>query len=212
MSRAAKPVTIIVPSYCPTVEVKGYEWKCLACLNSNTPRELYDLIVMQGGDWSYPQKVNSAMTGVRTEFAVVLSNDVFVGPEWLPRMLALYTDAQIADCGVLAPADDPAEKRIWWEESWWALVLFKTQTFRNIDGLDESLPYTYHDQDFSIRLRREGKTVMRTNQVVVEHVNMATRRHIKVDDEPERLEMIRRHGVSEYRDYLERLNANRLSE
>ncbi len=202
-----KPVTIIIPSYCPDEIVRGYETRCLTQLAMNTPREMYDLIVMGGsGDWSYPQKVNAAMTGVRTEYAVVLSNDVFVGPGWLETMLKCYEDAErIADCAVLAPSDDSKERQLFWEEHWWALTLFRTRTFRDIGGFDESLWKTYHDQDLSIRLRQSGWTILRTGSVLVEHVNMATRRHMPVDDADEQAEMLRRYGVTEYRDYLEKI-------
>ncbi len=200
------PVTILMPSYCPTLEVKGYEIRCLDAVAAHTPRELYDLISIQGGDWSFPQKINAGMTGVRTEYTVVLSNDVFVGPGWLETLLSCYEDAErIADCAVLAPSDDPKEKQLFWEEHWWALTLFRTRTFRCIGGFDESLPYTYHDQDLSIRLRQSGRTILRTGSVLVEHVNMATRRHMPVDDTDEQAEMLRRYGVTEYRDYLEKI-------
>lgn len=209
----SKPATIIIPSYCPTQEVWGYEQRCLYNLSQHTPRDQYDLIVVGGsGDWSFPQKINAAITGVRTEFVFVLSNDVFVPPGWMEAMLKCFEDAErIANCGILAPADDPQEKRMWWEEHWWALVLFRSSTFRGLGGFDEYLWKTYHDQDYSIRLKQAGYSVLRTNAVCVEHINMATRRHMPVDDSNEKAEMIRRYGVTEFRDYLEKMKCESLS-
>lgn len=199
----SKTATVIIPSYCPDATVRGYETECLRCLESNTPRELYDLVIIGGGDWSFPQKVNAAMTGVRTEFVFVLSNDVFVPPNWMETMLADFENAErIADCAVLAPADEPHDERIFWVEHWWALVLFRAETYRRIGGLDESLPHSYHDQDLSIRLTKQGHTILRTQNVVVKHINMATRSRMKYDDEPERREMRRRYGVTEHREIV----------
>jgi GT2 family glycosyltransferase len=201
-----KPVTIIIPSYCPDETVRGYETRCLVQLAQHTPKEMYDLIVMQGGDWSYPQKVNAAMTGVRTDYAVVLSNDVFVGPGWLPQLLSDY--AAIENCGLLAPVDDLNHPTLYptYNENWWACVLVEMWKWWKVGPLDESLPKVYHDQDWSIRCKQAGFEVCRTGNVVVEHVGLATRSRVGTsDDAGERAEMVRRYGCAELSEYV-RLN------
>lgn len=205
-----KPVTIIVPSYCPDETVRSYETRCLVQLAQHTPKELYDLIVMQGGDWSYPQKVNAAVTGVRTKYVAILSNDVFVGPNWLEYMIGDLEHLSKWHCAVLSPQDQnyPAVGGSYgdyhWHEHWWALVLMKTSFYRLMDGLSEELPRTYHDQDFSIRTYKQGYRICRTKNVRVEHVGMATRSRVGGDDSAEKAWMEKRHaGSSELRDWLQ---------
>ena len=196
-----KPVTIIIPSYCPDETVKGYEARCLAALEANTPREMYDLVVIGGGDWSYPQKVNAAMFQVLTEWAVILSNDVFVSPGWLPQMIQDFEN--IDNCALLAPMEKLEPGTITYDDHWWALVLLRPTLFDDLGGLDPLLPHVYHDQCFSIRVRRAGNEICRTGNVAVEHVGMATRIRVGTGDDPkERAEMIRRYGAAELSDWV----------
>lgn len=211
----SKPVTIIVPSYCPDETVRGYEARCLKAVADHTSREMYDLIVMGGGDWSFPQKVNATAFRAWTPYIVVLSNDVFVSPGWLEIMIDdLEYLARRNNCVVLSPQDQnyPAVGGSYgdydWGENWWALVLMKTSVFHAMDGLREDLPLTYHDQDFSIRVYKQGNTIARTKNVRVEHVGMATRSRVGGDDSTEKALMEQLHGTSELRDWL---NENRIS-
>lgn len=203
----SKPVTIIVPSYCPDDTVRGYEARCLKAVADHTPREMYDLIVMQGGDWSYPQKVNAAVTGVRTPYIVILSNDVFVAPYWLEDMLTDLAHLSSSNCAVLSPQDQNYPEvggsygDYHWHEHWWALVLMKTSFYQKMDGLREDLPRTYHDQDFSIRTYKQGYCIARTKNVFVEHIGMATRSRVGGDDSAEKVLMEQLHGTSELRDW-----------
>jgi len=206
-----KPVTIILPSYCPDEIVRGYETRCLTQLAMHTPKHLYDLIVMQGGDWSYPQKVNAALSGSQSDFTVILSNDVFVGPGWLQQMLTDW--AAIQRCGVLAPLeiqDGDCKGKVLYDAPWWALVLISRATWDDVGPLHEGIPHTYHDQDWNIRARQMGYQICRTGNVVVEHVNMATRSRVRADDSAEKKFMEQRWGTSEFRDWVE-MNANSLS-
>ncbi len=201
-------VTIIIPSHCPDLVVKGYEIRCLEAVKEHTPRELYDLVAVQGPDWSFPQKVNAAMTGVRTDYAVVLSNDVFVGPGWLEKLLRDYQS--IENCGVLAPMDTGCSHMLetTYDDHWWACVLIEMWKWWKVQPFDESLPLAYHDQDWSIRCKLAGFEICRTGNVVVEHVNMATRSRMPRDGEAaEKAEMERRWGTSEFRDWV-RMNAD----
>jgi len=210
----SKPVTVIVPSYCPDEIVRGYEARCLAAVAAHTPREMYDLVLVGGGDWSYPQKVNAAITGVRSDYTVVLSNDVFVGSGWLDQMLTDYKN--ITKCGVLAPVEHPfpfpalCPDKIIKDDHWWALAFISMAVWDDVGPLHEGMPFTYHDQDWNIRARKMGYQICRTGNVVVEHVNMATRSRVNADDSAEKLFMEQRYGTSEFREWV-RMNANLLS-
>jgi len=195
-----KRVTVIVPSYCPDETVKGYEAECLRCVAEYTPRDLYDLVLVGGGDWSYPKKVNSIAERCETEYIAILSNDVFVTPGWLETMIRDYE--HLPKCGILAPMEESFPGIYTKDDHWWALVLIKTKRYR-LYPLDETLPLVYHDQNTSIEMKQAGFEIYRTGNVVVKHIGMATRSRIGTgDNAKEREEMIRRWGVAELKDWV----------
>jgi hypothetical protein len=195
-----KPVTVILPSYCPDDTVKQYETECLRCLGEHTASAFYDLMLMQGGDRSYPQKVNEAVRESGSPYIVILSNDVFVGPRWLEYLVRDFE--AVPRCGIMAPVEHEAPGQITYNDHWWACVLTTRKAWNDVGPLDETLPATYHDQDWSIRAKQKGYEICRTGNVAVRHIGMATRSRVQADDSWEREEMVRRWGVSEFRDWL----------
>jgi GT2 family glycosyltransferase len=118
----------------------------------------------------------------------------------------------IKNCGVLAPMDTGSSRMLetTYDDHWWACVLIEMWKWWKVGPFDESLPLAYHDQDWSIRCKLAGFEICRTGNVVVEHVNMATRNRMPRDGEAQEIEeMIRRWGTSEFRDWA-RLNEGKL--
>lgn len=221
-----KPVTIILPTYCPTGEIQGYMNACVADL-ANTPRDLYSLIVVEQGLRVYPHEVlrpdlylyaydplgyaravNLGVALADTEFICVLNNDLFVlSPTWLGDLISEFRSIESYGkvVGVLSPVESySAGDHIVYDESWWSCVLLSRYRYLALGGLDDQLlNYRFHDQDFSIRAKKEGWEVCRTGRVVVRHVNSATYDAMgKPKETEESREMRRRHGVAHFYEWL----------
>jgi GT2 family glycosyltransferase len=201
----SKPVAVIVPSLCPDDTVKGYETRCLKQLAENTDPSLYNLMLMEGTR-SYPEKVNHAARQTVSDWICILSNDVFVSPDWLEILIEVHRETE--RCGVLSPMEPSGDNRLLphltRDDHWWACVLMKRSLFEFMGGLDETLPLVYHDQNFSIRIKRDLRLdTCRTGAVVVEHVGSATRSRVgTMDDEWERTEMVKRYGAAELHEWV----------
>lgn len=193
-----KPCTIIIPTFCPDETVKGYETECLRCVAEHTPSVKY--VTLEGGDRSFPQKVNIGVANSDTEYICILSNDVFVGPRWLEYLIRDFDS--VPRCGIMAPVEHEAPGVIMFNAHWWACVVTTRAVFDDVGPMDETLPHTYADQDWNIRAKQKGYEICRTGNVAVRHIGMATRSRINADDTAERDEMVRRYRVSELRDWL----------
>jgi glycosyltransferase involved in cell wall biosynthesis len=243
-----KRVAIVLATYCPTEEVQRYFVRCLQSLAKHTRPELYHLIVVEQGpltwrpfakvkadyaDYIYfpeplghAKAVNAGLALVPpdAEYVCLLSNDVFVCPEWLAILLEDFRkDSRL---GLLAPFDQnskaeldrevsaiinrqplihPAieinENGLFYNWHWWACVLL-----RNLPGfrLDETFNFRYADQEADMWLHRHNYRIARTPRVIVEHVNSATysQMHKEKEEAEERAEMIRRYGVPGFEDFI----------
>ncbi len=198
-----KPVTVVLPTYCPTYEVEQHLKKCLSSFENNTSRDLYELIIVEQGapycapelgynpelpcdlyvhSWEplgFARAVNIGFRLARTEYVCVLSNDVVVPPHWLELMLDDFTRS--SDCGILAPMEgpqattDPSGNIAEHDEHWGALYLMRRTVLEQVGLLDEEkLNQRFCDQDLSIRVKQAGWRVCRTSSVTVQHANSAT--------------------------------------
>ena len=214
-----KPCTIIVPTFCPDAEVLRHLRRCMDHLFKNTPRELFDLIIVEQGTENaniyysdlyiqapkplgYARAVNIGLKLATTEYVCVLNNDVFLPPNWLETMLADF--AKIPNCGVLAPQEGPSESLYTYDAHWWSLILARREVLGLLD--EEHLNYRYHDQAKNIDLNQQGYEIVRTGNVIVEHVNSATYSKMNVDEMPERAYMMEKYGVCEFSKYVQRHN------
>lgn len=208
-------VSIILPNFCPDKEVAGYLTKFIVSLSQNTTME-YQLIVVENGSHTpklseiadiyihkpmpigYARAVNIGLSIADGEIFVIMNNDLEVPPNWLETMLKQYEN------GTLAPVDHvlPFEGIIQ-DSHWFSMVMINRETFTKVGYLDESLPYRFHDQDYSIRVKMAGFPVRQTASVVVNHINSATYAKMNRNEDPqEQEEMIRRYGVSHFNDYI----------
>ncbi len=147
----------------------------------------------------YARAVNMGLKLARTEFVCILNNDVFVPPGWLTQMLADF--ASIKRCGILAPQERSANPGITYDDHWWSLVLARRSLFDEVGLLDEEhLNARYADQDMSFRVRKAGYQICRTGNVIVEHDESSTYRHLKntAIEDAERAVMMERWGYCEF--------------
>ncbi len=223
-----KPVTIILPTYCPDDTVAEYLFRSVRQLIKNTPSDLYDFIAVEQGRtilseipvpdglqiWTseplgYARAVNIGHKLATTEYICVTSNDVFVPPGWLELLIRDFES--IPGCGVLAPLDGPVMGTnpeagiVSYNDHWGALYLTKRSIIQQVGLLDEEkLNQRFCDQDQSIRIRKAGLQICRTASVTVEHINSATYSKMGVDETPEKEEMMRRWGCLHFHEWVER--------
>lgn len=212
-----KKISLILPTYCPDAEVEGYLKDFLKTLEETTPRELYQFIVIENGSYTpilekkadiyihksrpmgYARAVNLGLAISDENLFVIVNNDIKLSPKWLETMIDEY------ETGTLAPFDRERrqEPGIFEDEHWFSLVMFDRETFEKVGYLDEDINYRFHDQDFSIRVKKAGKPVRRTGDVTVDHINMATFNKMgRPGDERERRIMMDRYGVATFNDWL----------
>lgn len=218
-----KPVSIIIPSYCPTVEVEYYLRRAVDYIYRNTPRHLYELTLVSNGNWPgnlpavdthvYVHRPIGAAAafnmGVRlssAKYVVFFSNDVFVRPGWLEAFMHVYEADERS--GILEAQDDNSSYTgLTYDAHWGALYMVNRELLLEVGTLDDvKLPWLYHDQDQSIRFRDAGYHVARTGMVQVEHVNRATfglmQPGKRAEVEAEKQEMVRRWGTSEFHEWV----------
>ena len=76
-------------------------------------------------------------------------------------------------------------------------------TFTRVGYLDELINYRFHDQDYSIRVKKAGLPVRRTGKVVVQHENSATYKKMNRNEDPAEAEiMMERHGAKTFGDWI----------
>lgn len=214
---SAKKVTIILPTFCPDAEVNGYLNRCIDALWRNTPEDLFDLMIVENGSdctgnfkylfrihsdepLGYARAVNIGLKLATTEYVCILNNDLFVTPGWLEQMIADFESVHA--CGIISPNGLPG---ITFNSHWWSCVLFCRDVIDHVGLLDEdNLNFRFHDQDYNIRLHTQDYAIARTGNVQMEHINSATYNKMKVDESPEKEEMMRRWGCLEFEEYVRR--------
>ena len=134
----------------------------------------------------------------------VINNDLFVQEGWLDKMLEDYGKTP---GGVLAPFDHPVETGIYYDRHWYSLFLVKRDVFTKVGYLDELINYRFHDQDYSIRIKKAGFEVMRTGNVIVGHIDSATYNKMERNEDPEeRRVMVERHGYAHFEEWIQHAN------
>lgn len=187
-----KDVSIILPNYTIDAQVEQYLEQCLDALEANTDMSRVQLIVIDNGSpneserlkkladiyvrkdypMGYARAVNAGFALADCEWIVVLNNDLFLQKDWLDKMLAAYKDTP---GGVLAPFDYPtASGPVSYDQHWYSLILMHRDVQKIVGYFDETMNFRYHDQDYSIRVKKAGFEVMRTPNVNVAHINSAT--------------------------------------
>lgn len=214
-------LSIILPTYCPDEEVKGYLNNFLLSLKNTTNREDYQFIVVEQGPVSvdfnilkpdeyiykqnpigYARAVNIGLALADGDYLLIANNDIVLPDGWLEKMMEDYRS------GTLAPLDQEwqnPEPIIYENSHWFSFVLMNREVFKKVGYLDESIPYRFHDQDYSIRVKKAGFSVNRTGKVIVKHINMATFNKMgRPGDSKEEEIMINRYGCSSFNEWLKK--------
>lgn len=207
-------VSIVIPALVLDQELEEYMRQAI---DSIPPRPDVQLIIVDNGSVcgiarmaqeanvyirkdvpiGYARAANIGLALADGEFLMVMNLDVRpIMSDWLDTFVREYT---YAGDGVLC-ADDNGREGLW-EESWYSLWMTDRRTFHALGYLDESLPYRFHDQAYSIECVRKGFVVRRTGAVQVIHREASTFKKMGLDTRDEEGEMIRRYGEAHFRDW-----------
>lgn len=150
----------------------------------------------------YARAANIGLAVAQHDWLCVLNTDLeFCSDGWLEMFHADYLETP---GGILAAMDD-GRQGIVYDESWFSCWFTHRSVVQRVGYFDESLPFRFHDQDYAIRVHRAGYRVMRTGNVPVSHVNMATYSLMSpVDDPVEAALMRERWGAATYAEWLSR--------
>jgi glycosyltransferase involved in cell wall biosynthesis len=221
-------VTLILPNYAPDDEVADRALQFLDTLDfsvnmgailhviengtqrEGTRRELSDRLLMMsdyytGFDYpiGYARAVNIGLAMAQSKYVIVLNNDLTLpDADWITAFTRVYESGG-GGPGVLSAMDSPCQP-ILYDDSWYSLWMSDRKTITQVGYLDESLPFRFHDQDYSIRMHKAGFKVQRTGKVVVGHDEATTYKKMNVDEGPEKQRMLERHGVLTYREWREK--------
>jgi O-antigen biosynthesis protein len=160
----------------------------------------------------YARAANIGLALADGEYLFVLNNDLLLPEGWMERMIEEY---RRLGPGVLSPAHGPvpgseppiASSRSTtqvWEDSWYSLWMTDRKTFAQVGYFDETLPFRFHDQDYSIRMKKAGFKVLRTSAVVVSHEEATTYKKMGIDETEERARMMAKHGVLTFQEWLKK--------
>lgn len=209
-----------MPSYVIDQENLSHLSLCLSKLEECTERDLYELIIIDNGSnygidlmkekadiyirkdtpMGYARAVNLGMAIANCDYLLILNNDLFVSPNWLPQMIADY-ESTVG--GIMSPMDIESTTGIFYDQHWFSLILMSRKVFTDVGYLDEKINYRFHDQDYSIRVKKAGYEVMRTGNVRIDHINSATYGKMGRNEDPaERQIMIGRYGVAHFNDWI----------
>lgn len=216
-------VSIIVPVYIPDEECAMKNDRFFRSLQEHTQMH-YQLIVVDNGSKAgrlagpgippldilvnkpqpigYARAVNIGLALADCDLVVVVNNDITLVPGWLEGMIGEYYHNEKIGPGVLSPSDG-SPRGMYWTDSWYSLWMSDKRTLAKVGYLDESLPYRFHDQDYSIRMVKAGFRVQRTGKVCVHHDESSTYKKINLGDQEEQegREMFRRYGYVHFIDW-----------
>ncbi len=217
-----KKISIILPTYCPDQEVEDALRKFLADLECYTAPSNYQLVVIEQGKqvfkevcppamrmenrpWNiyihkndpigYARAVNLGVAVAEGEVLVVANNDLELANHWL-NLLDHDYQTIFQGSGLLSAMDhDTHQQGIRENESWYSLFMISRKTWQTIGYFDEILNYRFHDQDYSIKLKKAGFRLGRTNNVIVKHKDSTTFKKMGIDESGEKEIMMKRHGA-----------------
>ena len=210
-----KSVSVVVP--CLT----EHEWQyhltqAIMKIARATTEVPYELIICEAvGDYfkdnceKYfynPQKgsanadMNEGMNLASGDIVVLLTNDVFVKPNWLEALLECFE--RIPDCGLasLGTSDHREQPvNVITEGLWCPLMALLNRPDYRFDA--ENFPSYWGDSDLVMRIYGSGKRAYRNRRVVCDHLGRATNTKDHIRGSAEEIEaakqkFLARHGMS----------------
>ncbi len=166
-----------------------------------------DIYIRKDYPMGYARAVNCGFTLADYDDVAVINNDLFVDEGWL---FGLQNDYDKTPGGILAPFDHNIEKgEVYMNHHWYSLFYTRKDVLTKVGYFDESINYRYHDQDYSIRVKKAGYEVMRTPNVVVGHINSATysKMEEKKNETQEAMIMVARYGCTMFEDWVKSYEA-----
>lgn len=222
-------VSVILPAYVPE-QLLEMTRRCLDSFKATAPLG-YQFVVIDNGSSrtasnllqrradvylryeepiGYARAANIGLAIASHEWLCVLNTDIeFRRAGWLDNFGHDYV---LGPGGVLSAMDDGREGLVY-DESWFSTWFTHRDVIRRVGYFDESMPFRFHDQDYAIRVKLAGLEVMRTGNVPVSHVNMATYSLMSPVDDPAEAQMMReRWGALNFAEWLAHENVERLGE
>jgi GT2 family glycosyltransferase len=225
-------ISVIIPTYCPVVEVDQKLWTCLRTIINCTDLKDVELVIVEQGRYvagvqlagilpqienlvyystieplGFSGAVNKGVALSSGDYLLIINNDIEVSRDWATKLVNAYKKTPKA--GMLFPAlTDPKNcmEMIETPWSWWSCVCISREVWNDVGPLDsEKLKFRLHDQDWSIRAFNKGYVVGCYRGVTVKHDDMSTYKHMTVDEAPERAAMIERWGFEHFSDYTNSL-------
>lgn len=219
-----KKISLILPTYCPDNEVKEALQVFKESLLKNTSRNNYELVIIEQGEKQdytlfnpdryihfekpigYARAVNLGVALSSGDYLVVLNNDLELTKNWLENLVNDY-EKEFKNEGLLSAMDYKREG-IFENESWYSLFIISRKTWQTIGYFDEILGYRFHDQDYSIKLKKAGFKLGRTGNVLVGHKDATTFKKMNIDESNEKDIMVKRHGYTLFGDWFKNNNAS----
>lgn len=222
MNASKKEVSLILPNYTIDAQVEEYLEKCLNALEAHTDMSRVQFIVVDNGSpnvserlkkmadiyvrkdypMGYARAVNAGFALADCPYIAVLNNDLFLQEGWLDKMIATYGETK---GGVLSPFDYPMQPGpIAYDKHWYSLIFMHRDVQKAVGYFDETMNFRYHDQDYSIRVKKAGYEVMRTPNVVVAHINSATYSKMpqRSGESAEARKMVEKWGATMFEDWV----------
>jgi GT2 family glycosyltransferase len=221
-------ISIIVPTYCPNIDVEEKLHKCIQSLLFNSPATDTEFVIVEqgipatanmmgvlasgprqvvykrlAGPVGFARAVNMGVEMSVGDHLLIVNNDIEVGYAWAAKLVDVYDRTPRA--GMISASDTPGNPAETIEApcSWWSCVCISRKVWDRVGWLDEDkLNYRLHDQDWSIRAYAMGYVVGRFHGVKVKHDESSTYKHMHIDEGPERTEMRRRWGHEHFHEYV----------
>ncbi|MCL5435927.1 MAG: glycosyltransferase [Patescibacteria group bacterium] len=218
-------VSIIIPACIIDEHLRDQLILCLERLKQHTPREMYQLIIVDNGSTystakmqsaadiyvrksegiGYGMAINIGAALADGEYLCFLSADVFVNQNWLQSLLKDL--ASFGDNGAIMPFDRPDEPdKLVADQVWGALWMVPRWVWNEVGPYDEELKYRYGDQDWWIRAKKSGFRIFRTTNVIVEHPTegYCYRKTKQTEHESaEQARMMKKHGTTEFWQFIQ---------
>jgi GT2 family glycosyltransferase len=184
-------VSVVLPILIKTDKHLSMTMKCL-CMAKKFTNIPFELIIVETGSQYFSEEAdiyiyeknvttpeishnNGFRMACRSDFVVLLTNDVFVREKWLECLLEPFQ--RHPDCGASTLASTQfghiQENKIE-EGNWWSIAAIKQEVFKKCGYYDERFINCWCDTDLLLRMRKEGYKMYRNFNCVVDHLVGAT--------------------------------------
>ena len=183
-------ISIVIPCFLKSNKHLSMSCRCIDTIKKCTTLP-YDLIIVENSDEplledecdthiysnkfkSFAVNVNEGLHKSKSDYTVLVSNDIFVEDGWLEGMLKCFEDSK---CGVSYPLSRQfnidREDKI---EPWFfgAIWMVSKEAIAKVGYLDERFINSFEDSDYWIRMMMSGYSLLLNRNVLVEHLVGAT--------------------------------------